>query len=57
MHIGIPKEIKAREGRVALIPPAVAELVRQGHEVCSQSGAGLGVCAAKREELGAIGIR
>ncbi len=57
MHIGIPKEIKAREGRVALIPPAVAELVRQGHEVRSQSGAGLGVCAAKREELGAIGIR
>jgi alanine dehydrogenase len=42
MRIGIPKEIKIREGRVALIPPAVAELVHRGHEVLLQAGAGEG---------------
>ena len=41
MRIGIPKEIKIREGRVALIPPAAAELVRHGHEVFLQTGAGV----------------
>ncbi len=41
MRIGIPKEIKVKEGRVALIPPAVSELVRHGHEVYVQAGAGL----------------
>jgi len=40
MQIGIPKEVKTREGRVALIPAAVSELVRGGHEVLIQSGAG-----------------
>lgn len=41
MRIGIPGETVIREGRVALIPAAAAELVRRGHEVCIQSGAGL----------------
>ncbi|HEY5682993.1 MAG TPA: alanine dehydrogenase [Sulfuricaulis sp.] len=41
MRIGIPKEVKVREGRVALIPPAVGELVRHGHEVLIQSTAGV----------------
>lgn len=41
MRIGIPKEVKVKEGRVALIPPAVGELVRQGHETYIQSGAGV----------------
>ncbi|MEK6770175.1 MAG: alanine dehydrogenase [Pseudomonadota bacterium] len=40
MRIGIPREIKTREGRVALIPAAVAELVRAGHEVFIEAGAG-----------------
>lgn len=40
MRIGIPKEIKTLEGRVALIPPAAAELVRAGHEVLVEAGAG-----------------
>ena len=40
MRIGIPKEVKVREGRVALIPPAVSELTKSGHEVLIQSGAG-----------------
>ena len=41
MKIGIPKEVKVREGRVALIPEAAAELVRAGQRVFVQSGAGL----------------
>jgi alanine dehydrogenase len=41
VRIGIPREIKPKEGRVALIPPAVAELVRAGHEVAVQAGAGV----------------
>ncbi|MFQ5936456.1 MAG: alanine dehydrogenase [Acidiferrobacterales bacterium] len=41
MRIGIPKEIKPREGRVALIPSAAAELVNHGHEVYMQAGAGI----------------
>lgn len=40
MHIGVPKEVKVREGRVALIPSAVGELARAGHEVSVQAGAG-----------------
>lgn len=41
MKIGIPKEVKIREGRVALIPDAAAELIRQGQRVYLQKGAGL----------------
>ncbi len=41
MKIGIPKEVKIREGRVALIPDAAAELVRQGQRVYLQKGAGI----------------
>ena len=40
MRIGIPKEIKILEGRVALIPAAAAELVHHGHEVFIQQSAG-----------------
>jgi len=40
MQIGIPKEIKPLEGRVALVPDAAAELVAQGHRVMLQHGAG-----------------
>jgi alanine dehydrogenase len=41
MRIGIPSETKTLEGRVALVPAAAADLVRRGHEVFVQSGAGL----------------
>ena len=41
MRIGIPSETKTLEGRVALIPAAAADLVRSGHEVFIQSGAGV----------------
>lgn len=42
MKIGIPKEIKAQEHRVAMIPAAVGELSRRGHEVFVESMAGTG---------------
>jgi len=41
MKIGIPKEIKTSESRVALIPAACSDLVELGHEVISQTGCGL----------------
>jgi alanine dehydrogenase len=40
MLIGIPREIKPLEGRVGLVPEACAELVREGHQVFLESGAG-----------------
>jgi len=42
MKIGIPKEIKNRENRVALTPDAVRTLADQGHAVFVETGAGLG---------------
>ncbi|MBN8727952.1 MAG: alanine dehydrogenase [Xanthomonadales bacterium] len=41
MRIGVPSETKTLEGRVALIPAACGDLVRHGHEVHVQSGAGV----------------
>ncbi|MDE2304665.1 MAG: alanine dehydrogenase [Gammaproteobacteria bacterium] len=43
MKIGVPKEIKVHEYRVGLVPAGVAELVRAGHEVLVQTGAGTGI--------------
>ncbi len=43
MRIGVPKEIKVHEYRVGLVPPGVRELVRAGHEVIVEHGAGLGI--------------
>jgi alanine dehydrogenase len=40
MRIGIPKEVKEQEHRVAATPAGGAELARSGHEVLVQSGAG-----------------
>jgi alanine dehydrogenase len=42
MLIGVPKEIKVHESRVALTPEGAAELVRAGHSVVIEKGAGLG---------------
>ncbi len=42
VHIGVPKEIKANEHRVALVPAGVAALVAAGHSVWVEQGAGLG---------------
>lgn len=42
MIIGVPKEIKSNENRVALTPAGVMEMERRGHQVYIQSGAGVG---------------
>lgn len=41
MRIGVPKETKTLEGRVALVPAACGDLVRAGHEVFVESSAGI----------------
>ena len=41
MIVGIPKEIKNNEYRVSLTPAGAMELVRRGHTVYIQSGAGV----------------
>ena len=41
MRIGVPTETKILEGRVAIIPEAAGDLVKRGHEVWVQSGAGI----------------
>lgn len=43
MRIGVPKEIKTHEYRVGLVPGSVHELIRQGHEVFVETGAGEGI--------------
>lgn len=42
MIIGVPKEVKDRENRVAATPSAVHEYVSQGHKVLVQASAGIG---------------
>ena len=42
MRIGVAREIKQREYRVALTPAGALELVQRGHEVVVESGAGVG---------------
>ena len=42
MRVGVPREVKNREYRVALTPAGVTELVRAGHEVLVERGAGEG---------------
>jgi alanine dehydrogenase len=42
MKIGVAKEIKSDEYRVALTPAGARELVRHGHEVLVEAGAGEG---------------
>src|SRR5467141_2572810 len=42
MIIGIPKEIKEQEQRVALLPSAVEQLKRRGHNVLVEKNAGVG---------------
>ena len=42
MIVGVPKEIKQDEYRVALMPVGAEELTRAGHKVLIQAGAGHG---------------
>lgn len=56
MIIGVPKEIKRDEYRVAMLPVGVEELTRAGHTVLIESGAGLG-SGLSDEEYEAAGAR
>src|SRR6185503_17895966 len=42
MKIGVPKEIKTNENRIALVPAGAEALVAAGHTVAIETGAGLG---------------
>jgi len=42
MLIGVPKEIKTNENRIALVPAGAEALVAEGHDVFIEKGAGLG---------------
>ena len=42
MIIGIPKESKSQENRVAMLPSAAYQLIRRGHRVLVEKGAGVG---------------
>ena len=53
MKIGIPTELKNHEYRVAVTPAGVHELVKHGHEVVVQRGAGCGSHIPDEEYLNA----
>jgi alanine dehydrogenase len=55
MNVGVPKEIKSDEYRVALTPAGALELTRRGHSVLIEQGAGEGsaVLDADYESVGA----
>jgi alanine dehydrogenase len=53
MKIGVPTEVKNHEYRVACTPAGVHELVRNGHEVVVQRGAGTGSSITDDEFSGA----
>jgi len=56
VRVGIPKEIKNHEYRVAITPAGVHELVTNGHEVVIEVGAGVG-SSIPDEDFVAAGAR
>jgi alanine dehydrogenase len=42
MRIGVAREVKSQEYRVALTPAGARELVQGGHEVVVEASAGVG---------------
>lgn len=56
MHIGVPKEIKNNENRVAMSPSGVVTLKNAGHDVYIETGAGSGSGFADHayEQAGAV---
>ncbi|HWX21103.1 MAG TPA: alanine dehydrogenase [Candidatus Binatia bacterium] len=55
MLIGVPKEIKEQEHRVALLPSAAYQLIKRGHQVLveREAGAGAGYPDADYQQAGA----
>jgi alanine dehydrogenase len=56
MKVGVPREVKNHEYRVAITPAGVHELTREGHEVLVERGAGSG-SSLPDEEFTAAGAR
>jgi len=53
MIVGVPKEVKNNEYRVALVPSGAEALVEAGHTVLIESGAGLGTAIEDSEYIDA----
>ena len=53
MLIGVPKEIKVLEARVALTPEGASEFIRAGHKVVVEKGAGLGSAITDEQYIAA----
>ncbi|MFO7768952.1 MAG: alanine dehydrogenase [bacterium] len=56
MIVGVPKEIKADENRIGIVPAGVEALTRRGHEVLIQDGAGVG-SGISNEQFDAVGAK
>src|SRR3954464_13570350 len=56
MKIGVPKEIKTNENRIALVPAGAETLVAAGHSVLVETGGGLG-SAFPDEAYTAVGAK
>jgi alanine dehydrogenase len=56
MVVGVPKEIKNNENRVGMVPDGVYEIVKMGHRVIVESGAGFGsdITDEDYEKTGAV---
>lgn len=53
LKIGVPKEIKNNENRVAMTPAGVLSLLANGHEVYIETGAGIGSAFSDNDYLSA----
>lgn len=53
MRIGVPREVKDNEFRVAITPIGVRELTGQGHQVAVETAAGLGSSITDEEYVAA----
>lgn len=53
MLVGVPKEIKVLEARVALTPEGASEFIRAGHTVVVEKGAGLGSAITDEQYIAA----
>src|SRR6516164_8313296 len=56
MKVGVPKEIKEQENRVAVLPSEVYQLTRLGHQVYVEKNAGLGAGFPDEEYFRAGGV-
>jgi alanine dehydrogenase len=53
VKVGVPREVKTHEYRVAITPAGVHELIRHGHQVVIESNAGLGSAVPDDEYVAA----